>query len=136
MPLKSFERTIPFIQVQNDGWYPIVEVVFIKVDGQRIRLPLLFDTGATQIVLHPDWAWLFPKGDIVEFNSVGDEQPTSGTLVRGTIEFLGQVMDCTIGFAALPKRTWMAGLFGRECFTPFGFGFWESARELYVTLKP
>lgn len=29
-----------------------------------------------------------------------------------------------------------AGLFGRDCFTSFGFGFWENVREIYVTLKP
>jgi len=36
----------------------------------------------------------------------------------------------------MQSYTWMAGVVGRDCFKPFGFGFWESARELYVTLKP
>jgi hypothetical protein len=30
----------------------------------------------------------------------------------------------------------MQGVFGRECFKSFGFGFWEKSHELYVTVKP
>jgi hypothetical protein len=131
MPTKGFERIIPFTEVRGVGWFPIVEVMFIKSTGQRRPLPLLFDTGATQITLHSDWSWLFPPGQLQQLNTVGSNSP-----LDGRIEFLGQTIDCNILMASLPKRPWMAGLFGRECFTSFGFGFWERTHELYVTLTP
>jgi len=136
MLAKLFETTIPFTEVQTGIWYPIVEVTFVKADGQRRRLPLLFDTGATQITLHPEWAWLFPQGITEQFNSVGDETAADGLRTQGRIEFLSRTIDCTILLAPLPRRTWMAGLFGRECFIPFGFAFWEKTHELYVNLNP
>jgi hypothetical protein len=136
MPDKSFETTIPFVQVQGGGWYPLVKVVFLKPNRRDLELTLLFDTGADQIVLHPEWEWAFPNLRPYKFGGIGGE--TDGKNTRGQVEFCGQVIDCDIGFGPkeMERRTWMAGILGRDCFKPFGFGFWETSRELYVTLKP
>ena len=134
-PVARFERTIPFTQVPGEGWFPIVEVTFIKADGQQRRLNLLFDTGATEIVLRPDYAWLFPPGQTETWDTAGNGQGTPGILTTGKIDFLGIVQDCSISLLPMRPRLW-AGLFGRECFKPFGFGFWDRAHRLYVTLRP
>jgi hypothetical protein len=135
MPLKSFERTILFTEVRGRGWYPIVEVTFIKVDGRRRILPLLFDTGASVITLRPEYEWLFPPGTICDdVNTGGSNVPTYGVETAGRIEFLGQTMDCPILLLPMPPNPLWAGLFGRECFERFGFGYWQSAHELYATV--
>jgi hypothetical protein len=36
----------------------------------------------------------------------------------------------------IPPHPLYAGLLGRAAFKTFGFGFWEAAGELYVTLQP
>lgn len=130
---RSFTEVIRFTEIPGEGWFPIVEVVFIKADGERRQLALLFDTGATQIVLRREYQWLFPKGEIEGFDTGAG--PAEGILTTGKIEFLGVVTDCNVSLLPMRRRAW-AGLFGRDCFKPFGFGFWENARELYVTLKP
>jgi hypothetical protein len=136
MPVrKSFETTIPFTEIPGEGWFPIVEVTFIKSDGQRRKLMLLFDTGATEIVLRPEFAWLFPAGQPEVWDTAGNGGGTPGVLTRGQIDFLGVTIDCSISLLPMRPRLW-AGLFGRECFTSFGFGFWERAHRLYVTTTP
>jgi hypothetical protein len=109
MPDKSFETIIPFVEVPNVGWYPIVQVVFLRPNRQRLQLPLLFDTGADQICLHPDWEWAFPNLKDTEFEGVGDENARPGKITTGQIEFLNRVIDCEIGFSAMKPRTWMGG---------------------------
>lgn len=136
MPAKSFELTIPFVEVPKVGWYPILQVVFLRPNRQRLQLPLLFDTGADQICLDHAWQWAFPNLRDAEFEGIGNESARPGKVTPGQIEFLNRVIDCEIGFAAMKPRTWMAGVIGRDCFKPFGFGFWENSRELYVTSKP
>jgi hypothetical protein len=136
MPVKAeFETTIPFTEVPGEGWFPIVEVTFIKADGQRRPLLLLFDTGATEIVLRPEFDWLFPPGRRELWDTAGAGQGTPGVLTAGKVEFLGITTDCNISLLPMRPRLW-AGLFGRECFSAFGFGFWERSRRLYVTAKP
>ena len=136
MPDKSFERTVPFVEVKDVGWYPLIRVAFLKPNKQRLELSLLFDTGADLICLHPDWEWAFPNLAEFDFDGIGGNAKGKHTL--GQIELFGEVIDCDIGFGPkeMQSRTWMAGVIGRECFKSFGFGFWEGARELYVTLKP
>jgi len=136
MPDKSFERSIPFVEMPGVGWYPIIQVAFLKPNKHKLTLPLLFDTGAELICLHPDWEWAFPSLTDCDFAGIGGT--ARGKITKGQIELFGEVIDCDIGFGpqGMQIRTWMAGVIGRECFKPFGFGFWEGARELYVTLKP
>lgn len=134
MPAKSFETTISFVPVPGNGWQPIVQVTFLRPHGPNLTLPLLFDTGADQICLLPSWESSFSNLQDATFDGLGNGQP--GKLTRGRIEFLGLVIDCDIGFAKMTERTWMQGVFGRDCFKPFGFGFWERDRQLYVTARP
>jgi len=137
MPIKSFDRTIPFVQT-DEGWQPLIQVRFLQPrTAKALTVALLFDTGADQICLHPNWMWFFTDLTDRHFKGVGgDDKGTLGKNTFGQIEFLGQTIDCNVGFANMEEKTWMAGVIGRECFKPFGFGFWESAHEIYVTSKP
>jgi predicted aspartyl protease len=136
MPVKSFEHVISFTQARGEGWLPIVNVAFISSNGTEYELPLLFDTGATEIVLPPEFAEDFPPGTAANANVGGKKDPASGVLTRGTVEFMGQRIECEILLLDLPANPLRAGLFGRGCFKPFGFGFWESTHQLYVTSQP
>lgn len=135
MHVKSFEHVIPFTEAQGEGWLPIVQVAFISSNGTEYELPLLFDTGATEIVLPPEFADDFPPGELANANVGGKKDAATGVVTNGIVEFMGQRMECEILLLDLPPNPLRAGLFGRGCFKPFGFGFWESAHELYVTLK-
>jgi predicted aspartyl protease len=136
MPVKSFEHVIPFTQARGEGWLPIVSVGFISSNGSEYELPLLFDTGATEIILPPEFVEDFPPGEPAQANVGGAKQPAIGILTNATVEFMGHRMKCEILLLDLPANPLRAGLFGRGCFKPFGFGFWESTRELYVTSEP
>ena len=137
MPLKFFDRTIPFTRVAGNGSFPIVEVTFIKQNGQRRVLPLLFDTGASWITLRPQYRWLFPKSITKQaVGTAGKKKTSQGTLTTGRIEFLGQTIDCQILLLPMSPNPLWAGLFGRECFARLGFGFWEATGELHVTVNP
>ncbi len=136
MYVKSFDRVIPFTQAEGGEWLPIVSVAFILSDGTEYELPLLFDTAATEITLPQEFAEDFPPGEPTKANVGGSKQAATGAVTSATIEFLGQRMTCPILLLDFPANPLFAGLFGRACFKPFGFGFWESSHELYVTLEP
>ena len=138
MPAKSFEHTIRFSEVPGRGWYPIVRIRFTRSNGRQITLPLLFDTGASDIFLRRQFEPFFPPGSVDSVNAPGADQPVDTLVTRATIEFLGKsVADCPIAFLDLgSSNPLFAGLFGRRCFEPFGFGFWQAAHELYITLNP
>jgi hypothetical protein len=133
---KSFEITVKFQQVFGGHWYPIVQTIFLRSDGTRIRLPLLFDTGADSLVLHPDYEIMFSSLQPQKYKGIGSAGTYDGKKTMGKIEIFGRVIECEIGFVAMEFLPWRAGLLGRNCFSSFGFGFWEAARELYVNLKP
>jgi hypothetical protein len=133
-PTKKFEITIPFTEI-NGEWYPIVEVSFRTVFNEWLKLLLIFDTGAEPIVLKPDYAHVFPSGTEELLGGIGEEKPHTALATETEVEFLGLVHKCEIVIDKVPKP-FVAGIFGRDGFKAFGFGFWESARELYVTLKP
>jgi hypothetical protein len=131
---RTFTEIIPFTYVQGEGWYPVVEVDLIKPQGGRQQLKLLFDTGATQIILRSDHEQFFTKVEDQIYDTGAGKTP--GRIAKNQqIEFLGVTISCDIGFLPLGPRIW-AGLLGRDCFEPFGFGFWEDKHEIYVTLKP
>lgn len=137
MLVKSFDRVIRFTEIQGQGWRPILTVTVFGIDGHPYDVPLLFGTGASQITLPPDYDWLFPAGTPETANVGGQQVPTSGTLTRTTIEFLGRRINCPVLLLDLPTNPAWAGLFGGpECLLPFGFGVWQSACELYVSLNP
>ena len=141
-----FEHAVRFREVEiNAGekiWLPLVTVSLIQQDGNRVALPLLFDTGASVTTLRHD---LYPllgvpswdSGQLVSVNTAGGELPVQAYLYQVRLEFLGKAVDCAVHLQKLPRNPLYMGLFGREqVFEAFGFGFWEKARELYVTLYP
>lgn len=143
---KSFEHTIQFYQIQtNTGdilWIPIVTVFLVQPNGNRLQLPLIFDTGADITTLRHD---LYPllgltswdTGERVEIGTAGGPDPVIVYKHRTILEFLGKVIDCDIHLARLPHNPMYVGLLGRaQIFKEFGFGFWESDHALYVTKFP
>jgi hypothetical protein len=141
MPDKSFEHVIPFHHVPTQNrWFPLVTVTLIRANGQRVDLPLIFDTGATVTTLRHD---LFPLLDLTDWNVGQPANPaTAGGvaqayLYNAKLEFLGRAVVCPVSLMQLPPNPLWMGLLGRrQVFDQFGFGFWESAHEIYVTLNP
>jgi len=131
---KTFEHIIPFTEVYEHGWLPLVKVKFIEPD---MELSLIFDTAATTIMLRPELEEFFPPSQPTEVNVAARKEAAEATETRSAVEFLGTTIDCRVAFVDLGKpNPLFSGLFGRECFSPFGFGFWQKGHELYVTLTP
>lgn len=136
MPLKSFERTILLTNVGGRS-YPIIEVIVVKPNGKRQVLPLLFDTGASCIMIRPKFHYMFPRSTSTEpVGTAGKRRPTLAKVTTGQMEFLGKAMNCRVLLLPMNSSPLWAGLFGRECFDQFGFGYWQSTGELHVTLTP
>lgn len=143
MPTKAFEQAISFYRVPGKSVsFPLVTVNLLQPGGNRISLPLLFDTGASSMVLRHD---LYPIlgltswdcGDPVLVDTAGSVGPVTAYKYQGTIEFLGVIVDCPILLQQLPPNPLWMGLFGRDqIFNRFGFGFWESSQELLITTNP
>lgn len=139
MPIaKSFDFAVPFKQVHGHGWLPLVSVTFMPPTGKPFVLSLIFDTAATQITLRPDFAALFPVGQPTEANVAGAKRAANGSETTSTVEVFNRILkDRRILFLDLGEpNPLFAGLFGRDCFDSFGFGFWESTHEFYVALNP
>jgi len=143
---KSFEHVIPFHQIQTSTGeiyrFPLVTVFIIQPGGNRVQLPLLFDTGADITTLRHD---LFPLlglaawdvGTQRQTNTAGGDQPVTTYEYSARLEFLGKAKDCPVQLAVLPSNPLYLGLFGRaQMFQEFGFGFWEKDATLYVTSSP
>jgi len=105
--------------------YPVICVKFRTLNGDWPEFPMLFDTGSTDIALRPTYAPLFPPGKDDEANAVGASTPQKVKVTKSRIEIFGQQGDCEIVLADVPPNGCFAGLLGRKCFLPFGFGFWE-----------
>lgn len=146
MPTREFEHTLQFHRVQTDSgatiWLPLITVNLIQADGNRVALPLLYDTGASVTTLRHD---LYPllgvpswdSGEFCEAVTAGGETPVPAYRYHATLELLGKEVRCPVHLQILPRNPLYVGLFGREqIFQEFGFGFWESAHALYVTLNP
>jgi hypothetical protein len=134
-PTKPFEWTIPYTKL--DKWYPLVEVRFLTDSGDWIPIPLIFDSGAEATLLRPRYAKQFPDGEQELVGVVGSGQRSPADILKDIqVEFLARKLKCDVIVRELPCHSFVGGLFGRNCFKPFGFAVWESARELYVTLKP
>ena len=146
MPDKSFEHTIAFEQFTTPSGdtvrLPIIEVFILRANGSRVRLPLIFDTGASVTTIRRD---LYPLLDVASWDS-GTPQAvaTAGGVAsvrayryQATLEVLGTTIQCPVNLQDLPTNPAYVGLLGREAvFEHFGFGFWESSSELYATLNP
>ncbi len=145
MPSKNFERSVKFYEGKTqDGapvWLPLVEVILITPSNSRISLSLLFDTGASVTTLRAD---LYPLLGLQSWNE-GLRVPTGtgGGQVdayqyTANIEVFGKSIQCPINLLqTLPPHPFFCGLLGRDTvFNEFGFGFWESTHELFVTENP
>ncbi len=143
MQVKNFELIVPFIEHHlADGeviYLPLVEVTIITTNSTTTH-PLMFDTGARKTILNSN---LFPilglsswdEGEQVLVAGVGGSQV--GYQYTATLEIFEKVVTCPIILLQLPDNPLYQGLLGRDTiFDEFGFGFWESARELYVTKNP
>ncbi len=147
MPTKEFEQMIQFLEVpqgpnQPSIWLPLVNIVLITPTNNRVSLPLLFDTGASVTTLRSD---LYPvlglqswnQGQSVQTSTAGG-YTTAYRYDQFTIEAFGKTVNCPIHLCStLPSHPCFVGLFGRETlFNEFGFGFWESSHEIYVSSNP
>ncbi len=146
MPDKAFEHTVAFEQFTTSSGeavaLPLIEVNLLRANGSSVRLPLLFDTGASVTTLRRD---LYPLLDVSSWDSgtpqpvqtAGGAAPVTAYRYQATLEVLGTTIQCPVNLQELPTNTLFVGLLGREAvFEHFGFGFWESSRELYATLNP
>lgn len=146
MQNRNFEHTIRFYEASADTgasvWLPIVTVDLIQANGNRVALPLMFDTGASVTTLRHD---LYPllgvpswdSGELQHTLTAGKEEPVRAYRYEATLEVLGKAVRCPIHLQVLPRNPLYVGLFGREqIFQEFGFGFWERTHELYATLNP
>jgi len=145
MVSKDFEQKIQFYEARdNNGnpvWFPIVETILLSPSGGRITLPLLFDTGASVTTFRAD---LYPllglsswdQGTPVDTDTGGGR--TTAYEYRADLEVFGKIFNCPVHLlSALPPHPLFCGLLGRDTiFNEFGFGFWESTHELYVTATP
>ena len=142
MVSKNFDQVIKFRHILNNGHifhFPIVEVSFFP-NGIKTNIPLLFDTDASTTTLRAD---LFP---ILGLQSWNQGVPVNAATASGiatvyqyqtTIEIFGKSINCPVFLTQLPHNPLYQGLLGRNTiFDEFGFGFWESAHELYVTANP
>ena len=146
MPDKAFEHTIAFEQFTTPSGdtvaLPLIEVNLLRAHGSSVRLPLLFDTGASVTTLRRD---LYPLLDVSSWDSgtaqsvqtAGGAASVTAYRYQATLEVLGMTIQCPVNLQELPTNTLFVGLLGREAvFEHFGFGIWESSRELYATLNP
>jgi hypothetical protein len=137
METKDFERTINFQQDTRNGVvYPIITAEFLTKLDVWIKVSLLFDTGATDIVLSREYLKSFNRGKYVNADQAGHKKSRRVPTADSRIRTLGVEQDCTVLLSSLPPSPLYTGLFGRRLFSLFGFGFWENVSELYVTLKP
>jgi len=146
MPVKNFEQVVQFYEARQDPngqsvWLPLVGVTLITPANSRVSLSLLFDTGASVTTLRAD---LYPILELQSWDQgIRIETDTAGgrTVVYRytyTLEIFGKTIDCPIHLASqLPLHPLFVGLLGRDTvFNEFGFGFWESTHELYLTSSP
>ncbi len=145
MPTKNFEQpVISFQEVQDNNGvtysFPIVGVFLTTPQNQRIRLPLLFDTGASCTVL---MASLYPLLGLQSWDQgIRRENNTANGMAVAyeytvALEVLGKSITCPLQLMNVTFPPLYVGLLGRHnIFNQFGFGFWESSHELLVTNNP
>jgi hypothetical protein len=142
MHTKNFEHIIPFHLIPaHQISYPLLEVILVSPNGRRTRLSLLFDTGASVTTLKAE---LFELIGLQRWDEGQPVQPGTGggqiTVYEytATIELLGKLITCPVWLNnQFPSNPYFVGVLGRDTvFNEFGFGYWESTRELYVTENP
>ena len=146
MPTKDFERIVRFYEVRPDPngpsiWLPLVDVTLITPTNSRVGLSLIFDTGASVTTLSADLYSIlglqsWDQGVEVKTQTGGGE--ITAYQYTCTLEIFGKRIVCPIHLNNKIKvNPLFSGLLGRDTiFNEFGFGFWESTQELYVTTSP
>lgn len=131
---KTFDWTIPFTKL-GDRLYPLVEINFLTIVGAWIPINLIFDSGASDMILRPNYSKFFAPGVEEELGIVGPKvfAPVTPDV---EVQFLEKTVVCDVVIREFDCHSYVGGLFGRSAFSLFGFGFWESAHELYVTVIP
>lgn len=144
MPAKNFERVVRFFEFHDPNgrtiWLPLVEVTLITPQSDRVFLSLLFDTGASTTTLRSE---LYPMLGLQSWDQ-GQRVSvaTAGNVVDAyhysfTLEIFDKTIVCPIHLTQMPPNPLFHGLLGRDTlFNEFGFGFWESTHELFVTTSP
>lgn len=134
--LRIFELTIPFTPI-GGALFPLIDVSFLTIHREWFTVPLIFDTGAEHIVLRPDYQHVFPAGRVVSLGGIGGKKGHDAMETQSDVECFGRrISKCPILIDEVPASSLIGGVAGREIFKSFGFGFWENARELYVSLNP
>jgi len=143
MVSKVFERILRFHEVQTlrgPVWVPRIRVGLIYGQGNRIDIPMLFDTGASTTILRREFApylgaTTWTEGEPVTVDTAGG--PATAYRFMARLEVPGKDIECPVHLMELPPNPHYGGLLGREAiFERFGFGFWESTHELLVTANP
>jgi hypothetical protein len=123
--------------------FPIITVTLVQGNGNRVSLPLLFDTGASVTSLRRDLYTLlglasWDAGKKIQSATAGGDAPADSYRYDGIIlEVFGKLLSCPVHLIQMPQNPLFVGLLGRETiFQEFGFGFWESTKELHVTSTP
>lgn len=144
MPSKDFERTVQFRKCKDHNgslaWLPLVEIILITSRNTRVTLPLLFDTGATATTLckdlHP-MLGLQSWDEGLEVKAVSSNGLTKAYRYSAELEVFGVPIKSPIHLMDIPSTPLYCGLLGRDTvFDNFGFGFWESTHELFITTNP
>jgi len=146
MVSKNFNHTIRFRNIRNIAGniitqLPIVEITLVSPNGKRSKLPLLFDTGASVTTLIHT---LYPLIGVASWDvgqavqTVTANGPTTVYKYTVDLELFGKSIRCPVHLSqGIQRNSMYLGLLGRDTFfNEFGFGFWESAHELYVTANP
>lgn len=141
MPDKSFHFSIPF-GTGHVRTYPVVPVVLINQHtGEGTHTQLLFDTGATDIFLHPDAAddlgisqWRTGTATNID---VVDNVPANGYAHRIRMRVFGRLYPCVAYIIEMPVISDVyIGLLGRlPVLRHFDFGYFETEQRLYVARR-
>lgn len=143
MVSKTFEQVLRFHRFQTPKgsvWLPLITIELIYGEGNRLAIPVIFDTGATTTTLRAEFApflgaTTWTDGEPVSVATAGGEITAYRFIAR--LEVLGKVLECPVDLQELPWSEWYHGLLGREAvFEHFGFGFWEKDHELLITASP
>lgn len=143
MPVKNFELVLPFQEYYKpDGeliYLPLVKVT-ITTTNSSTEHSLMFDTGAEKTILNSN---RFPilglsswdEGEQVTVGGVGGYQ--IGYQYTFTLKIFEKDIISPIILLEIQDHPLIQGILGRDTiFNEFGFGFWESYKELYVTKNP
>ena len=145
MPTKDFQDTFRFYEHVNPNgtsiWLPLVQVTLITSSGSRITLSLMFDTGASVTSLSAQLYHLLGLTSWDQGQPIQSGTATGTTTVyqynNVTFEVFGKTITCPVNLIPMPVHPLYSGLLGRDTiFKEFGFGFWESTHELFVTSNP